>query len=667
MASYNPSFSRDAKGKFNRELGFVSIKGGTDAFLMEDELNEIQWIQNEARAELIRKLSDSGCLQVNGFNPDYIEGGMKELLHNNLNSFLLCGFDAILNGYLSCINNNSLNGNIITLPDPPSSSWRYDFIFLEFWFNEIKQYEAVKKFGGLKNNALTYNIIDPRMGVETSRRVQLQWNIRTIENVDYEMYSSGFTSGIGVSNMSIHPLCANADEVTDLSYRKHNKDKNLFISGTGDDSDTTKLKTIDGYSYAIPLFFVKRINSSGYDEINNPNGSINYVDNNSITTRPDGKFANIIYADQFIDVRPKAIMAKNQLDNIFVSKDEFNTYKILVDTTNTNILNEIGSTQDDINLIQQQVGDLINTQVNDAGPRLNNAEQRITNLQLDFVNVNHSVNDILSKVNNIDQRLVVVENELKKLGIDLTFTNLMYYGTDITFHDILSMGGQINTDGTLNCTGSTIFSQFAGYTNYSLLYVTEASPSGKLGDVWVEKADSAALFKNSGYGGIKVNSAVVKNNGNTVIVGSDTFNGMTGKKITHVLNPTDFLFITPTSNVYGTIGEIYYSKDATGFTVYNTGHANTIFDWIVIDTTQLRNIELTSIAYGGTTTITGLYGEDFKAYIGPSNIPTNSGTIGDVTISKSLNTLTVYNTGSSDDGSTIAQVLVFKEVNEEPA
>ena len=35
MSSYNPTFNRDSVGKFNPNLGFVAIKGGSDAFLLE--------------------------------------------------------------------------------------------------------------------------------------------------------------------------------------------------------------------------------------------------------------------------------------------------------------------------------------------------------------------------------------------------------------------------------------------------------------------------------------------------------------------------------------------------------------------------------------------------------------------------------------------------------
>jgi hypothetical protein len=660
---YNPSFSRNIKGKFNPELGFVSIKNGTDAYLLEDDLNELQWIQNEARAELIRRLSNSGCSQKNPFNINYIKGGLQELFGNQLNGFLLGGFDAILNGYLAVIDSSSLNGNVITLPTPPSSGTRYDFVFLEFWFKELKNNEPIKKFGGVQNDNIPYEMIDSRMGVETSRRIQLQWNIRSIGNIDYDTYKKGFVDALGLSNILLHPKCTSTNEFTNLTFKSHNQDKDLFIAGTGD-SNITGLGTADGYAYAIPLFFVNRLNNGGYHEIDNPNGAINWVDNNSVSGRLDNKFANLIYKDQVIDVRPLAILAKDQLESIFVSNNDFDTYKEFINNNTSNILNEIDSTQNDISILQQQVNTLIDNQVNNILPRVTTSEQKIGNLQIDFANVNSSVNTILTKVNDMDQRLTLVENELKKLGVDLTFSGLIYYGTDVSFGDLLSAGGKIELDGTINCTGSTIASNFPNttYSNYSILYTAESSPSGKLGDVWNEKADSGAVFKNSGYGGIKVNYIAVKNAIATTI-GNGTFNSMAGTKINKVLSPTDFLYISPTSNTYGTIGEIYYIEDATGFTVYNTGRSNTTFDWIVIDTTQLRNCILDTITYTGMSTITGVYGEVFKAFIGPSNIPVNNGSIGDVTVTKSLNTLTVHNTGSSIDGSTTAKVLLFKDMS----
>ena len=685
MASYNPSFSRDARGKFNPELGFVSIKGGTDAYLVEDELNELQWIQNEARAELVRKMTNSGCMQTFGFSDSLIGGGLKEL-PTTPNSFLLGGFETVLNGYLAYIDKSDLTGNIITLP--AATGTRQDFVFLEFWFRELQSYETVKKFGGINNDPVGYQLIDSRMGVETAHRVQLQWNIRSIADVNQTNYAKGFIDELGNSNLNIHPKILNTSgEYTSYNFSLSANDANLYISGNGIIKDelgnvTNPLGTADGYVYAIPLFFVNRSDSE------------------------------VITADQIIDIRSSIAIGRKQLDDIYVGKIEFNSFKdtinntiatetsvrlsvdtILTNNLSTEISNRISSdtiltnnlstetnarisvdsvltntlqtanTQiadisGNVNILQGQVTDLITVQIENTNPRLNNLESGVADLQIDFANVNNNLNVIINRINNIDERLIVVENELRKLGIDLSFSNLLYYGTDLIFNSTSSMGSQILPDGTINCTGVQIESEYTGYNNYAVLYTAEASPSGKLGDIWIEKADTAALLKNSGYGGISFNNIVIKNTGDIVTVVSSTFNGMTGVHVDRILGVNDFLYITPTSNQYGTIGEIYYTTDATGFTVYNTGSAGTTFDYTIIDITNMRNVILGTITYGGTSTVTGVYGENFKAFIGPSNIPSNQGSIGDVTVSRSLNTFTVYNTGSTDN-TISAKYLIF--------
>mgnify|MGYP000850517266 FL=1 len=646
MASYNPSFSRDARGKFNHELGFVSIKGGTDAYLVEDELNELQWIQNEARAELVRKMTNSGCMQTFGFSDSLIGGGLKEL-PTTPNSFLLGGFETVLNGYLAYIDKSDLTGNIITLP--AATGTRQDFVFLEFWFRELQSYETVKKFGGINNDPVGYQLIDSRMGVETAHRVQLQWNIRSIADVNQTNYAKGFIDELGNSNLNIHPKILNTSgEYTSYNFSLSANDANLYISGNGIIKDelgnvTNPLGTADGYVYAIPLFFVNRSDSE------------------------------VITADQIIDIRSSIAIGRKQLDDIYVDKIEFNSFKDTINntivtnlSTETNarinadsaLTTQITNISGDINVLHDQVTDLINVQIENVNPRLNNLESGVAGLQIDFANVNNNLNVIINRINNIDERLIVVENELRKLGIDLSFSNLLYYGTDLIFNSISSMGSLILPDGTINCAGVQIESEYTGYNNYAVLYTAEASPSGKLGDIWIEKADTAALLKNSGYGGISFNNIVIKNTGDIVTVVSSTFNGMTGVHVDRILGVNDFLYITPTSNQYGTIGEIYYTTDATGFTVYNTGSAGTTFDYTIIDITNMRNVILGTITYGGTSTVTGVYGENFKAFIGPSNIPSNQGSIGDVTVSRSLNTFTVYNTGSTDN-TISAKYLIF--------
>ena len=69
------------------------MKAGTDAYFLEDEANEMQWIQNENRAEIIRKQYYSGILkQYHSFSDsekDYIPSSNYISGENTLNSFFI--------------------------------------------------------------------------------------------------------------------------------------------------------------------------------------------------------------------------------------------------------------------------------------------------------------------------------------------------------------------------------------------------------------------------------------------------------------------------------------------------------------------------------------------------------------------------------------------------
>jgi hypothetical protein len=165
---YTPKFDNNAKGKYNSDLGFVSIKSGSDAYLLEDEVNEIQWIQNEARANIIRNMTDSGCVQIDTFEHPTMYGGLIELGVDHLNSFGVKDFDAVINGYLCHIKPYDTDVNVIQLPPPPDiiGSHRYDFVYLEFWFKEINpNYDFTQKtdvytYGGIDNTKVPFELVD---------------------------------------------------------------------------------------------------------------------------------------------------------------------------------------------------------------------------------------------------------------------------------------------------------------------------------------------------------------------------------------------------------------------------------------------------------------------------------------------------------------------------
>lgn len=326
---YNPTFYRDAKGNFNSASGFISIKNGTDAFISEDEINETQWIQNEARAEMFRKITKSGCLEV-GKIGDTTNGSIINLNETHLNGCSIMPFDVVFNGYLSRIEyfKKNLNQNYIdiTFQTPPVGNFRIDSCYIEFWFKELEKTDEIPKFGGVINDSIDYDIIDKRIQEETSHRVQLQWIIRTVADIPTNSVNALIDKD-GNINKNIYPYGGRNILTTNYNFEKSQNDDNLFIAGSGTEDDKALFKTIDGFSYAIPLFSIKRLNNSGYDITYNPDGGIDYVDATTVSDRPDGKFSNILYSDQIIDNRYLSAVGKEQYNTVYLKLDEWDQYK----------------------------------------------------------------------------------------------------------------------------------------------------------------------------------------------------------------------------------------------------------------------------------------------------------------------------------------------------
>lgn len=288
------------KDKFNKDKNFNRVKFGADAPLLEVELNELQKIQEHARAELIRQSIPSGFLTVLpisvGYNTTYSKDGDVQLPSS--------GFATALNEFRFYKHVLNLDGillstevmNLVKLGLPPVTGKRTDLVYIESWFEEIDKDETIGKFGGVNNGTVSNDIQDTRIGAETSRRVQLKWAIKVAE---------GVTDLTDVDALS-----------STINYAKHATEKDLYVA-TGSELGE------EGISYAIPMFLVERRNSGGYSA-SNPNGAINYVDANSKSDRADGKFANVIYKDDITDLRHQVSLTGFDYDKLL--KQEFNKY-----------------------------------------------------------------------------------------------------------------------------------------------------------------------------------------------------------------------------------------------------------------------------------------------------------------------------------------------------
>lgn len=267
--AYAPTFERNPKGNFDIDNNYVSIHSGSESYLLEDELNELQWIQYEQKSQSMRSIITSGiiynaplvlnteentsidnALYIKSFNNHDINTNtillsIKNYIPINLNGYVfkLCGtYNKNISGELTT-NKNILidlyDGSNIT------GGTKNELVYLEMWFENINSIEnnQINKYGGISNDYDEFEN-DERLKLETTRRIQLKWAIK---------------SKIDCDNLSdISPI--NNDnkkyiQATSTNGQNYSNDKNLYVC---DIKLNSREKSIDNMYYAIPLFLIKR-------------------------------------------------------------------------------------------------------------------------------------------------------------------------------------------------------------------------------------------------------------------------------------------------------------------------------------------------------------------------------------------------------------------------
>ena len=137
-------------------------------------------------------------------------------------------------------------------------------------------------------------IIDPNVGVETSDRVQIQYRIRIVTGVDpFDFQEAGlgadYVYSLGPNNTSI-----DSGYYSFENMGSQNGDYGLWRARCRN--------TYDGWTWAVPMFFVTRRNSSPFNPDTNINGSTIYEQN---AIRPDGLTYEEITDTDVTDLRKK--------------------------------------------------------------------------------------------------------------------------------------------------------------------------------------------------------------------------------------------------------------------------------------------------------------------------------------------------------------------------
>lgn len=262
--------------------------------LLDSELNLSQQIQNKARADILRALLSPGILSMTTITD----------VTDRKNALRISNAVANVNGWLVYLNGQNRSDALsdIIFSAAPYNGSREDLAFVEVWFEEIAPSgspedddENVYRYGGIASGTIANDLLDSVAGDETTRRIQLRWNIRTVTDVNFTNYPNGVDNGDRVK--------ARAGAQSDTSYTFGGVGNGLYRAGDGSSAACTTLKCVDGYVYAIPLFRVHRRNQTAYNKTDNPSGAPAYNSGTQIAT---GLYHDVIAAQDVTPLYPIA-------------------------------------------------------------------------------------------------------------------------------------------------------------------------------------------------------------------------------------------------------------------------------------------------------------------------------------------------------------------------
>ena len=282
--------------------------------LLDSELNLSQQIQNKARADIIRALLSPGILSMTTITD----------VTDRKNALRISNAVANVNGWLVYLNGQNRSDALsdIIFAAAPYNGTREDLAYLEAWFEEVAPTgspedddESVYKYGGLASGTVANDILDPTAEDETSRRIQLRWNIRTAADVNFTNYPAGINNTDRVK--------ARGGNNSDTDYGFASLGNGLYRAGDGSSAACTALKCVDGYVYAIPLFRVHRRNQTAYNKTDNPYGAPAYNSGTQIAT---GLYHDVIATQDVTPLYPIASayeQAANKASDKAVLKELF--------------------------------------------------------------------------------------------------------------------------------------------------------------------------------------------------------------------------------------------------------------------------------------------------------------------------------------------------------
>ena len=224
-------------------------------------------------------------------------------------------------GFIQIAALNSVGGStnrIILPPAPAGIAVEHNFVFLEVWRQLIEAAPSTTgksplgRIFGWGNTSIvdagadaalnhTDDLIDPILGAETTKRVQIQYRLRVVDDVDLTTYYAPLNDPaiLGQGGMGA--------PVGGYPFARSLDDPGLWIAGTGSTADQAALGTVDGFVYAIPMFMVTRRNQTAWNMWTNKEGAradLSAAPAEDKHERADGFFHDVIYDQDVLDLRP---------------------------------------------------------------------------------------------------------------------------------------------------------------------------------------------------------------------------------------------------------------------------------------------------------------------------------------------------------------------------
>ena len=218
-----------------------------------------------------------------------------ELPANTLRLVSTGGLRALVNGWvLDVSGTNSMECfNDITLPPMDLvSTGRMDYVMLEAW----RELVPVDSSLYLRGNTLSTS---SPMTTGVSPVVQIRYRIRVVPG---PIQLGAGSDGFGPRVLSQGGAAVESAYLFNNMVRSG--DPGLWRAGDGSEAAKTALGSVDGYSYAIPMFGVYRRGffANGYS-LSRPSSTASSKMSGRASDRPDGLFYDSVHSSDIVDLR----------------------------------------------------------------------------------------------------------------------------------------------------------------------------------------------------------------------------------------------------------------------------------------------------------------------------------------------------------------------------